>query len=62
MAGTLLGALLCDELWVCGYAVEDLFNLGNRHAWTICCSNHCKLKKSPENESVKQHIKGGSHE
>ena len=54
MDGTVPGSLLRDELWICGDAVEDFFNVGARYARVIYRSNNRKPEEPPQNERVNE--------
>jgi hypothetical protein len=56
VGSTLLSSLLRDELWICGYAVENFFGVGTHHARPFYCPNYGKLKKSPQNEWMKHYL------
>jgi hypothetical protein len=44
---TLFGSILCDELWICSYAVENLFAVGTCHAWAFYHPDTHKPDESP---------------
>ena len=54
MDGTVPGSLLRDELWICGDAVEDFFNVGANYARIFYCSNNRKLEEPPQNVRVRE--------
>ena len=53
MATTLFGLILCDELRICGNAVENLFTMGARHARSFYHPDNHEFKESPQNKWLK---------
>jgi len=50
MGTTLFGFVLCDELRICGNAVEILFTMGARHARSFYHPDNHEFEESPQNK------------
>jgi len=50
MGATLFGFILCNELRICGNAVENLFTMGARHARPFYHPDNHEFEESPQNK------------
>ena len=54
---TLSGFVLCDELWICRNAMENLSDMGRYHALPFYNPNYSKSQKPPQTELMKHFLK-----